>query len=88
MCDGDILEPVAIVGLAFRFPQGAVDEDSFWEKLMNKECTSTEFPKDRLNVNAFHNPSPKRMGTVSAMFFLNVLCANRLIRYERNKHTS
>ncbi|KAF2470885.1 beta-ketoacyl synthase [Lindgomyces ingoldianus] len=56
-------EPIAIVGLAFQFPQGAIDEESLWEKLMNRECTSTEFPKERLNIEAFHNPDIKSQGT-------------------------
>jgi acyl transferase domain-containing protein len=58
-------EPIAIVGLGFQFPQGAIDEESLWEKLMNKECTSTEFPKDRLNIHGFHNPNTQRQNTVS-----------------------
>jgi acyl transferase domain-containing protein len=60
-------EPVAIVGFAFQFPQGAVDEETFWEKLMNRECTSTEFPKDRINVKAFHSSEVGSQGTVSTI---------------------
>jgi hypothetical protein len=50
----DALEPIAIVGISFRFPQEAVSEASFWEMLMKKRCASTEFPTDRININAFH----------------------------------
>lgn len=59
-----ILEPIAIVGIAFKFPQGAESENSLWDKLMKQECTSTEWPKDRLNINGFWNPDPKKMNTV------------------------
>jgi hypothetical protein len=59
-----IQEPIAIVGIAFKFPQGAESESSLWEKLMNQECTSTEWPKDRLNIDGFWNPDPKKMNTV------------------------
>lgn len=63
--DDGLLEPVAIVGLSFKFPQGAVSEDVLWEKLMNRECTSTEFPEDRVNIDAFYNPDHKKLNTVS-----------------------
>ncbi|PSN66572.1 reducing type I polyketide synthase [Corynespora cassiicola Philippines] len=59
-----ILEPIAIVGIAFKFPQGAESENSLWDKLMKQECTSTEWPKDRLNINGFWNPDPKKMNTI------------------------
>ncbi|KAF1951254.1 reducing type I polyketide synthase [Byssothecium circinans] len=62
--DGGVLEPIAIIGLSFRFPQGATDDESFWNILNNRICTSTDFPKDRINVDAFYNPNPKKQNTI------------------------
>lgn len=53
--DGDELEPIAVVGLSLRFPQDAVSEDALWKMLVEKRCASTEFPKDRVNIDAFYN---------------------------------
>lgn len=58
------LEPIAIVGMAVRFPQGAESCDEFWQMLVEKKCASTEFPKDRLNIDAFWNPNPKKSNAV------------------------
>ncbi|RDL32026.1 Reducing type I polyketide synthase [Venustampulla echinocandica] len=63
--DEDTLEPIAIVGFSLRFPDDAVSEDGFWEMLMEKRCASREFPKDRLNIDAFHSTDPDRMNTIS-----------------------
>lgn len=58
------LEPIAIVGMAFRFPGGAVTEDALWDMLLEKRCASSKFPSDRINIDAFHCPEGKRPNTV------------------------
>lgn len=58
------LKPIAIVGMAFRFPGDAVTEDAFWDMLLQKRCASSEFPADRMNIDAFHCPDGKRPNTV------------------------
>ncbi|KAI1099779.1 hypothetical protein F4804DRAFT_69463 [Jackrogersella minutella] len=50
-------EPIAICGLALKFPQDASTEDGFWTMLLEKRSTMTEFPPERLNVNAFYHPT-------------------------------
>jgi hypothetical protein len=55
-----ILEPIAIVGMAFKFPSGAESETAFWNMLESKKCASSEFPHDRMNIDAFYNPDPKK----------------------------
>jgi acyl transferase domain-containing protein len=68
----DALEPIAIVGLAVRFPGDAENVESFWDILCNKRSTLTEIPKDRFNVDAFWHPSGGRGGSVRiARLFLN-----------------
>jgi len=58
-------EPLAIVGLAFQFPGGAVTEDKFWDLLTDQKNVSSDFPKERININAFHSEDPKKRATVS-----------------------
>lgn len=65
---GDI-EPIAIIGLAFQFPQGAVTEDAFWDMLVNRRNASTEYPKERLNIDAFYSKDPKKPNTVRLVLF-------------------
>ena len=60
----DLLEPIAIIGLSLKFPQDATSPESFWKMLMERRCASTEFPKDRMNVDAFYNPDTNRMDTI------------------------
>lgn len=63
--DDDLVEPVAVVGFSFKFPQDADSTDSFWKLLMEQRSTATEFPQDRLSVSAFYHPDPSRKSTVS-----------------------
>ena len=48
-------EPLAIVGMACRFPGGANDPSSFWELLRNGVDAITEVPEERWNVSRFHH---------------------------------
>ena len=64
--DGGVLEPIAIVGLAFRFPGGATSEDLFWDMLMEKRNVSSEFPPDRLNIDGFYSSNEKKKNTVGS----------------------
>ncbi|KAL9581646.1 MAG: hypothetical protein Q9212_003778, partial [Teloschistes hypoglaucus] len=59
-CGPTSADPIAIIGMSLKFPGKAVDCDSFWKMLLEKHCASTEFPKDRLNIDAFYHPDPKR----------------------------
>ncbi len=59
----EVLEPIAIIGMSLKFPQ-AVNTDSFWTMLVNQHCASIEFPKDRLNIDAFYDSNPKKLNRV------------------------
>ena len=59
------LEPVAIIGFSLRFPQEATSAASFWNLLLQQRCTMTEWPKERLNVDAFYHLDKSRNDTVS-----------------------
>lgn len=61
----NVPEPIAIVGISFRFPGGATTSEEFWQILSEKINTATEYPKDRFNIDAFWHPDSKRQNTVS-----------------------
>ncbi|KAH7413553.1 hypothetical protein DE146DRAFT_626698 [Phaeosphaeria sp. MPI-PUGE-AT-0046c] len=53
------MEPFAIVGMAFRMPQEATDEDAFWNVLAHGKNLMTEWPESRVAVDAFYDDSGK-----------------------------
>ncbi|MDX9886290.1 SDR family NAD(P)-dependent oxidoreductase [Thauera sp.] len=61
--------PIAIVGLAFRFPGDLSDEQSFWQALTDKRDLITEVPSDRWAVDELQHArraEPGRSITFSA----------------------
>ena len=62
--EADILEPIAVVGLSFKFPQEATSTQAFWEMMSTRRCAMTEFPADRWNQGAFYHPDPDRYDAV------------------------
>lgn len=69
--DGEKLEgtPIAIVGMAYEFPQEVTSDAAFWNTIYHGRSTSTEFPHDRLNIEAYHHPDGDRPSTVCANVF-------------------
>ncbi|CAI7640288.1 unnamed protein product [Penicillium glandicola] len=59
----DALEPIAIVGLATRFPQQATTAEGLWELLLEGRSTWSSIPKERFNSDAFYHPDPEHGGT-------------------------
>ncbi|KAG0649046.1 Highly reducing polyketide synthase [Hyphodiscus hymeniophilus] len=59
-------EPVAIIGMACRFPQEAADVNGFWETLIEKRSAMTEFPKERMNIDSHYHPDPVHAASVAA----------------------
>ncbi|OJJ38044.1 hypothetical protein ASPWEDRAFT_106140 [Aspergillus wentii DTO 134E9] len=59
------LPPLAIVGLSLKFPQDAVSPQSFWKMIVEGRCASTDFPSDRLNIDAHYHPDQNRLDTLS-----------------------
>jgi hypothetical protein len=62
--------PIAVVGMSFRFPDGATSAESLWKMLVQSRCASKEFPADRLNGHVLYNPDPSRGDSVR----LNACC--------------
>src|SRR5208283_3337681 len=55
-------EPIAIVGMACRFPGGAVDPQSYWKMLCAGVDAIRETPPDRWDVERFYDPDPAAPG--------------------------
>ncbi|WP_319454754.1 MULTISPECIES: SDR family NAD(P)-dependent oxidoreductase [unclassified Mycobacterium] len=56
-------EPIAIVGLACRFP-GARDAEAFWQLLADGVDMIREIPDDRYDVDEFYDPDPDAAGKI------------------------
>ena len=56
-------EPIAIVGLAGRYPGGA-DLDAFWQTLDNGVDASSDHPADRWDLAPYYDPTPGTPGKV------------------------
>ncbi|RKG95269.1 hypothetical protein D7V97_37505, partial [Corallococcus sp. CA053C] len=55
-------EPIAIIGLAGRYPQ-AEDLEAFWDNLQAGQDCITEIPKERWNHERWFDPTGSRPGT-------------------------
>ncbi|KAF2464560.1 reducing type I polyketide synthase [Lindgomyces ingoldianus] len=69
----DVLDPIAIIGFSFRFPQDATSTEAFWRMLVEKRNAMTEWPEERLNLDSFYHPENGRKGNfpVRGAHFLN-----------------
>ena len=55
-------EPIAIVGMACRFPGGANNPESFWQILHDGVDTIQEVPASRWDIDAYYDPNPETPG--------------------------
>ena len=64
MPDASVLQsdPIAIVGLACRFPGGADSPEGYWQLLRNGVDAITEVPADRWDINALYDRDPSAPG--------------------------
>ncbi|WP_425472671.1 SDR family NAD(P)-dependent oxidoreductase [Streptomyces sedi] len=57
-------EPIAIVGMACRFPGGVESPEDLWRALLSDEDAVGEFPTDRgWDIEALYDPDPGNPGT-------------------------
>ena len=61
----DVIEPIAVIGFSLKFPQEATSPEAFWSMLLERRCAMTEWPSDRLNLEAFYHADKNRNDTVS-----------------------
>ena len=57
-------EPIAIIGLAGRFP-GAPDIDSFWDNLKNAVDSISEIPGERWQHQPYYSPDRSQKGKIN-----------------------
>ncbi|KAK0611193.1 hypothetical protein B0T14DRAFT_548500 [Immersiella caudata] len=55
--------PIAIVGIACRFPGEGTDPEKLWEMISHSRDGHSAWPKDRFNFDAFYHPNPERSAT-------------------------
>ncbi|KAL9603451.1 MAG: hypothetical protein Q9219_001138 [cf. Caloplaca sp. 3 TL-2023] len=69
-CDQD---PIAVIGMSVKFPQEATSLEAFWQMLINGRSALSDVPKERFNIDAFHNPDSAIPGTMNARggYFIN-----------------
>ena len=63
----DLNDPIAVVGYSLKFPGDADSPRSFWQMLLEGRCASTDFPHNRLNVEAHYDRESTGARTVSTM---------------------
>ncbi|KAL4745177.1 hypothetical protein BDW72DRAFT_198893 [Aspergillus terricola var. indicus] len=55
--------PLALIGMAFKFPQGLDTADSFWEALCAARSMWSQFPPSRLNFNGVYDADEERLNS-------------------------
>ena len=58
-------EPIAIVGMACRFPGGADDPEAFWQLLRDGVNAVREIPAERWDVDEFYDSDPQAPGKMN-----------------------
>ena len=72
-------EPIAVVGIGCRYPGAADSPEAFWRVLRDGVDTVKEVPRDRWDVNAFHDPNPDAAGK---MYTRWTACLEQVDRFE------
>src|SRR4030095_2203070 len=65
---GSPREPIAIIGMACRFPGGADSPDAFWRLLERGVDAISEVPQDRWDIDKYYDPDPSAPGKISCRF--------------------
>lgn len=61
----DCTEPLAIIGIATRFPDDADTTENLWKFLLERRCAHAPFPADKIGAGHYH-PDPEHGGTFAA----------------------
>lgn len=67
--EGDVLEPIAVIGFSIRFPQDATSPDGLWKILYEGRSVMTEVPPERFNIDGFYHPEASNPGTVCSVSY-------------------
>lgn len=57
-------EPIAIIGMACRFPGEADSPEAFWRVLRDEVDAVSEVPPDRWDMNRYYDPNPDAAGKI------------------------
>ena len=55
-------EPIAIIGMSFKFPGGAEDSEKFWTVLRGGVDAIREVPRDRWDIDRYYDSNPEAEG--------------------------
>lgn len=83
------MEPIAIIGMSFRLPQGVEDEPSLWDTLEKGKNLVTDWPSSRANVDAFFENQAASNGTVfhnGYIKMMNYFFPNSVHSYDQRGH--
>ncbi|KAL9595199.1 MAG: hypothetical protein Q9219_006593 [cf. Caloplaca sp. 3 TL-2023] len=58
--------PIAVIGLAGRFPGEAVDAKGLWDLCREGRSAWSEIPESRFSARAYHHPNPSKTGCFNA----------------------
>lgn len=58
------MEPIAVIGMSFKFPGGAETSEDLWKLLVEKRNVASKVPEDRFNVDAFWHPDSSKQNIV------------------------
>jgi len=61
----DAVMPIAIIGVAGRFPGDAANPRKLWDMIAEGRSALSEIPADRFNVDAYYHPYTERQGTMN-----------------------
>jgi acyl transferase domain-containing protein len=61
-----VTEPIAIVGMACRFPGGANSPEAFWQLLLDGEDAIRPICRDGLEPEHFYDPTPRTPGRMAS----------------------
>ncbi len=55
-------QPIAVVGVACRFPGGIRDIEDYWQLLREGRSAISDVPADRWDVDKYYDPNPEAVG--------------------------
>ncbi|KAK6853584.1 hypothetical protein PG995_010396 [Apiospora arundinis] len=61
------MEPIAIVGLSFRLPQGIEDTSTLWDTLEKGKNVMTPWPEDRTSIRGFYEADTSKINRLHSI---------------------